>query len=78
MKWLRKIGISRLANIPDVLSSEEIMSKSIDWSAPETQLIQETVIQGKASFAIDYSVPSFMRIALFEAYKLAPRTSLDP
>eukprot|EP00972_Heterocapsa_arctica_P041146 6065312-Heterocapsa_arctica.AAC.1 len=76
--WLRKIGLSRLASTPDVLSTDKIMFRSHDWGAPERQLIDEPIIQGKALFAIDYSVPSFIRIPLFEAYKLLPRDSLDP
>eukprot|EP00972_Heterocapsa_arctica_P051130 7517039-Heterocapsa_arctica.AAC.1 len=78
MKCLITIGLSRLANTPDGLFTEELMVKSNEWTVPEKQLIEEPVIHGKASFAIDYSVPSFMRIPLFDAYKLEPRTSLYP
>eukprot|EP00972_Heterocapsa_arctica_P029399 4327392-Heterocapsa_arctica.AAC.1 len=54
------------------------MAKSKEWTVPERKLFEEPVIHGKASFDIDYSVPSFMRIPVFDAYKLEPRTSLDP
>eukprot|EP00972_Heterocapsa_arctica_P112489 16432047-Heterocapsa_arctica.AAC.2 len=54
------------------------MDKSGEWTVPERKCIYEPVIQGHASFAIDYSVPYFMRIPVFDAYKLEPRTSLHP
>eukprot|EP00972_Heterocapsa_arctica_P046202 6816243-Heterocapsa_arctica.AAC.1 len=78
MTWLREIGVSRLANTPDVLSTEEIILRTHGWSAPEEQVINEPVIQGKPLFAIDYSVLSFIRTPLFEAYKLLLRDTQDP
>eukprot|EP00972_Heterocapsa_arctica_P031726 4674169-Heterocapsa_arctica.AAC.1 len=47
MQWLRAIGVSRLANTPDVMATEEIIRKTQGWSVSKEQLINDPVIQGK-------------------------------
>eukprot|EP00972_Heterocapsa_arctica_P102061 15038587-Heterocapsa_arctica.AAC.1 len=37
MQWVRAIGVSRLANTPDVLATEEIIRKTQGWSVSEEQ-----------------------------------------
>eukprot|EP00972_Heterocapsa_arctica_P018705 2766767-Heterocapsa_arctica.AAC.1 len=78
MSWVRSIGVSRLAGNPDILSTGEITNKTYLWNASERNIINDKVAQGKPSFAIDFSIPSFIRSPAFEAYKLLPRGSEAP
>eukprot|EP00972_Heterocapsa_arctica_P089422 13183806-Heterocapsa_arctica.AAC.1 len=78
MSWVRSIGVSRLAYTPDILSTEEIANRSQLWNASERNVINDQIVQGKPFFTIDYSVPSFIRSPVFEAYKLLPRDTQDP
>eukprot|EP00972_Heterocapsa_arctica_P102990 15177889-Heterocapsa_arctica.AAC.1 len=78
MSWVRSIGVSRLAGTPDILPTEVISNRIQGWSASERNVINDKVVQGKPSFTIDYSVPSFLRSPVFEAYKLLPRDTQGP
>eukprot|EP00972_Heterocapsa_arctica_P069647 10291361-Heterocapsa_arctica.AAC.1 len=78
MRWVRSIGVSRLAGTPDILPTYVICDRASGWNTSEKNIINDEVVQGKPSFTIDYSVPCFLRSPVFEAYRLLPRDLPGP
>eukprot|EP00972_Heterocapsa_arctica_P048892 7203123-Heterocapsa_arctica.AAC.2 len=74
---VRSIGVSRLAGTPDILPTYLISNRADGWSTSKKTSLT-TVVQGKPSFTIDYSVPCFLISPVFEAYKLLPRDIPGP